>query len=255
MLTLSVHCVHVCCRIMFGWQRCDLWPVSAAQFSLCLVHAGGEQPGFACMKPQHVRGWPWCIQKCMIFWAHVSRITSLVWMFAPAGDNKANILWHTIKQSQTAQHVTCSFISQNFTDWFSVSERCDRLDILLEKGCGRGQLEFPVSKGQILQDRPLGKKTGNVNSTQISPQKMALKLRPGTQPGAFWFDDLPPEVVSSFSGRNKVLILFLRRQSGDFPGQDSTHGGLSCGHLLPDGPVGVHDRWSGDDQRPGLLSV
>uniref|UniRef100_A0A8P4G5V0 Integrin beta n=1 Tax=Dicentrarchus labrax TaxID=13489 RepID=A0A8P4G5V0_DICLA len=77
----------------------------------------------------------------------------------------------------------CAWCTQeNFTDWFSVSERCDTLDILLEKGCASGQLEFPVSKGQILQDLPLGKKTGNVNSTQISPQKMALKLRPGTQP-------------------------------------------------------------------------
>lgn len=76
----------------------------------------------------------------------------------------------------------CAWCTQeNFTDWFSVSERCDTLDILLEKGCAKDRLEFPVSKGQILQDRPLGKKTGNVNSTQISPQKMALKLRPGSQ--------------------------------------------------------------------------
>uniref|UniRef100_A0A665WSQ3 Integrin beta n=1 Tax=Echeneis naucrates TaxID=173247 RepID=A0A665WSQ3_ECHNA len=74
-----------------------------------------------------------------------------------------------------------SFILQNFTDWFSVSERCDTLDILLEKGCARDQQEFPVSKGQVLQDRPLGKKTGNTNSTQISPQKMSLKLRAGDQ--------------------------------------------------------------------------
>uniref|UniRef100_A0A671XU10 Integrin beta n=1 Tax=Sparus aurata TaxID=8175 RepID=A0A671XU10_SPAAU len=76
----------------------------------------------------------------------------------------------------------CAWCTQeNFTDWFSVSERCDTLDILLEKGCARSQLQFPVSRGQILQDLPLGKKTGNVNSTQISPQKMALKLRPGSQ--------------------------------------------------------------------------
>ncbi|XP_068161943.1 integrin beta-6 isoform X1 [Antennarius striatus] len=76
----------------------------------------------------------------------------------------------------------CAWCTQeNFTDWFSVSERCDTLDILLDKGCARSQLEFPISKNQILQDSPLGKKTGNVNSTQISPQKMALKLRPGSQ--------------------------------------------------------------------------
>ncbi|KAK1890806.1 Integrin beta-6 [Dissostichus eleginoides] len=76
----------------------------------------------------------------------------------------------------------CAWCTQeNFTDWFSVSERCDTLDNLLEKGCARDQLEFPVSVGQILQDHPLGKKTTNDNTTQISPQKMALKLRPGTQ--------------------------------------------------------------------------
>ncbi|KAM8895404.1 integrin beta-6 isoform 1-T1 [Spinachia spinachia] len=76
----------------------------------------------------------------------------------------------------------CAWCTQeNFTDWFSVGERCDTLDMLLEKGCARDQLEFPTSKSQILQDRPLGKKTGNANSTQIFPQKMALQLRPGSQ--------------------------------------------------------------------------
>uniref|UniRef100_A0A7N8XC31 Integrin beta n=1 Tax=Mastacembelus armatus TaxID=205130 RepID=A0A7N8XC31_9TELE len=76
----------------------------------------------------------------------------------------------------------CAWCKQeNFTDWFSFSERCDTLDILLDKGCARDQVEFHVSEGQILQDLPLGKKTGSANSTQISPQKMALKLRPGSQ--------------------------------------------------------------------------
>lgn len=57
-----MHCVHVC-RIVFGWQRCDLWWVFAAQFSLCLVYTGGKQPASACMKAQHVSRWPYCIQK------------------------------------------------------------------------------------------------------------------------------------------------------------------------------------------------
>lgn len=75
----------------------------------------------------------------------------------------------------------CAWCTQeNFTDWFSVSERCDTLEMLLEKGCGRSQLQFPVSEGRILQDRPLGK-NGSFNLTQISPQKMALKLRPGSE--------------------------------------------------------------------------
>ncbi|KAM4630011.1 integrin beta-6 [Polymixia lowei] len=76
----------------------------------------------------------------------------------------------------------CAWCTQeNFTDWFSISERCDTPDILREKGCAGNWLEFPVSNGQILQDHPLGKKADSTNSTQISPQRMALKIRPGSQ--------------------------------------------------------------------------
>lgn len=76
----------------------------------------------------------------------------------------------------------CAWCKQeNFTDWFSARERCDTLDKLLEKGCAKSQVEFPVSSGQVLQDRPLGKKTNSTNGTQISPQKMSLTLRPGSR--------------------------------------------------------------------------
>ncbi|XP_055363592.1 integrin beta-6 isoform X2 [Betta splendens] len=76
----------------------------------------------------------------------------------------------------------CAWCTQeNFTDWSSVTERCDTLDVLIEKGCARDQLQFLVSKAQILQDHPLGRQTSGANSTQISPQKMALSLRPGNQ--------------------------------------------------------------------------
>ncbi|XP_012729890.2 integrin beta-6 isoform X1 [Fundulus heteroclitus] len=76
----------------------------------------------------------------------------------------------------------CAWCTQeNFTDWVSVSERCDTLDSLLEKGCSRDHLQFPISESHILQDRPLGRSTSDANSTQISPQKMSLKLRPGSE--------------------------------------------------------------------------
>lgn len=75
--------------------------------------------------------------------------------------------------------VSTAVVWQNFTDWFSVGERCDTLDVLLERGCAWSYLEFPVSKAQVLQNRPLGKETESDNSTQISPQKIALKLRAG----------------------------------------------------------------------------
>ncbi|XP_061526735.1 integrin beta-6 isoform X2 [Phycodurus eques] len=76
----------------------------------------------------------------------------------------------------------CAWCTQeNFTNWLSVSERCNTPERLLDKGCAESLLEFPVSEGEILRDQPLGKKSGNMNLTQISPQKMALKLRPGSQ--------------------------------------------------------------------------
>ncbi|MED6289527.1 hypothetical protein CHARACLAT_003744 [Characodon lateralis] len=76
----------------------------------------------------------------------------------------------------------CAWCTQeNFTDWVSVSGRCDTLDNLLEKGCSRDHLHYPVSESQILQDRPLGKNTDDANTTQISPQKISLKLRPGSE--------------------------------------------------------------------------
>ncbi|KAM9826325.1 integrin beta-6 [Syngnathus typhle] len=76
----------------------------------------------------------------------------------------------------------CAWCTQeNFTNWLSVSERCDSPERLLANGCPESLLEFPISTGKILLDQPLGKKSGNLNVTQISPQKMALKLRPGGQ--------------------------------------------------------------------------
>ncbi|CAF99789.1 unnamed protein product, partial [Tetraodon nigroviridis] len=76
----------------------------------------------------------------------------------------------------------CAWCTQeNFTDWFSVGQRCDTLEVLLEKGCARSYLEFPVSEARVLENSPLGKRTESDNSTQISPQKIALKLRPGSQ--------------------------------------------------------------------------
>ncbi|KAG7275078.1 hypothetical protein CRUP_004844 [Coryphaenoides rupestris] len=72
---------------------------------------------------------------------------------------------------------TASPPGQNFTDWFSVGERCDTPEALLEKGCLPGHLEVHVSRAEVLLDGPLGRRSTS-NSTQISPQKMALKLRP-----------------------------------------------------------------------------
>ncbi|XP_061743300.1 integrin beta-6 isoform X1 [Nerophis ophidion] len=76
----------------------------------------------------------------------------------------------------------CAWCTQeNFSSWLAVSQRCDTPAGLLGKGCAGTHLQFPVSEAQILQDQPLGKKTSSMNRTQISPQKMSLKLRAGGQ--------------------------------------------------------------------------
>ena len=77
--------------------------------------------------------------------------------------------------------VVSSFeTSQNFTESYLVSERCDTLDVLLQRGCTPQQLEFPLTRAEVLKEIPLGRSEENRNHTHISPQKMALKLRPGT---------------------------------------------------------------------------
>ncbi|XP_029522422.2 integrin beta-6-like isoform X4 [Oncorhynchus nerka] len=76
----------------------------------------------------------------------------------------------------------CAWCTQeNFTDSFLISERCDTPYVLLGRGCPQEQVEFPVTNSEVLRDQPLGKKTADTNSTQISPQKMALKLRTGSE--------------------------------------------------------------------------
>lgn len=154
---------------------------------------------------------------------------------------------------QRAAITTCDIsgvIAQNFTDWFSVNQRCDTPDALLENGCARSQLEFPVSNSFVLQDHPLGRQSGN--STQISPQKMALKLRPGPR-STLYSKKLEMEFTDA--GKSCLTSPFISRHSSHFPSQDPTHRGLSCGPVLSDGPVRVHVRRSAEDKGPGLHSV
>lgn len=161
---------------------------------------------------------------------------------------------HTEEQkSATMMRMTVvsTVVSQNFTDWFSVGERCDTLDVLLEKGCARSYLEFPVSKAQVLQNRPLGKKSESDNSTQISPQKIALKLRPGTRAHLRFL----PGLITRFQVQVRCCFCFSCRQSGDFPGEGSAHRALPRGPLLPDGLVCLHGGRSAEDQGLGVHSL
>lgn len=124
------------------------------------------------------------------------------------------------KEETSLTDATVFFACQNFTDWVSISSRCDTLDSLLEKGCSRDQVQFPVSESQILLDRPLGKITDDANSTQISPQKMSLKLRPGIPLRVSEINNLE---VGSYCQKNIkgdlcVCVFCIHRQCGDFSG-------------------------------------
>ncbi|KAG7327717.1 hypothetical protein KOW79_009323 [Hemibagrus wyckioides] len=76
----------------------------------------------------------------------------------------------------------CAWCSlQNFTDSLVVSERCGTREELLLRGCPQEFIQFPVNTMELLADRPLGKSADPTNMSYISPQRMALDLRPGTQ--------------------------------------------------------------------------
>ncbi|KAG2458799.1 ITB6 protein, partial [Polypterus senegalus] len=69
---------------------------------------------------------------------------------------------------------------RNFTDMLSVSERCDTPENLWLKGCAESFVEFPVSSAVIQKNESLGAGGEHNNITQIAPQKLGLKLRPGS---------------------------------------------------------------------------
>ncbi|XP_028662245.1 integrin beta-6 isoform X1 [Erpetoichthys calabaricus] len=75
----------------------------------------------------------------------------------------------------------CAWCTQeNFTDLLSVSERCDTPENLWLKGCAESFVEFPVSSAVIQKNESLGAGGEHNNITQIAPQKLGLKLRPGS---------------------------------------------------------------------------
>ncbi|OXB69246.1 hypothetical protein ASZ78_011366 [Callipepla squamata] len=70
---------------------------------------------------------------------------------------------------------------QNYTDSAGIHGRCDTPENLLSKGCQLNLIEFPISEVVIHRNKPLTIATQKDNSdvTQISPQKLTLRLRPG----------------------------------------------------------------------------
>ncbi|RLW04896.1 hypothetical protein DV515_00005515 [Chloebia gouldiae] len=72
-------------------------------------------------------------------------------------------------------------LQENYTDSSGIHGRCDTLENLLSKGCQLNFIEFPISEVEIHRNDPLtasSQKNGS-GVTQISPQKLTLRLRPG----------------------------------------------------------------------------
>ena len=64
------------------------------------------------------------------------------------------------------------------------SPRCNLKENLLKDDCALESIEFPISEARILEARPLSDKGSGDSSqiTQVSPQRIALRLRPGRDP-------------------------------------------------------------------------
>lgn len=78
----------------------------------------------------------------------------------------------------------CAWCSQeNFTHLSGAGERCDTPANLLAKGCQLPFIENPVSRIEVLQNKPLsvGRQKNSSDIVQIAPQSLVLKLRPGRE--------------------------------------------------------------------------
>uniref|UniRef100_A0A669FA26 Integrin beta n=1 Tax=Oreochromis niloticus TaxID=8128 RepID=A0A669FA26_ORENI len=69
---------------------------------------------------------------------------------------------------------------QDFGQGAAGLSRCDLKSNLLAAGCTTSALEFPTSKLQVIEDRPLSNKAAGATQdvTQIKPQKIHITLRP-----------------------------------------------------------------------------
>ncbi|XP_034045957.1 integrin beta-3a isoform X2 [Thalassophryne amazonica] len=84
-------------------------------------------------------------------------------------------------QQCLAVHPSCAWCSQELGKGGSSVSRCDLKANLLDGGCGEGAVEFPVSTLEIQKDAPLSDRASGTadDVTQIKPQKLHMKLRPG----------------------------------------------------------------------------
>uniref|UniRef100_A0A665UUT2 Integrin beta n=1 Tax=Echeneis naucrates TaxID=173247 RepID=A0A665UUT2_ECHNA len=80
-----------------------------------------------------------------------------------------------------AVHPSCAWCFQeDFGQGVTSSSRCDLKSNLVAAGCAPSALEYPTSKLQVIEDRPLSNKAAGATQdvTQIKPQKLHISLRP-----------------------------------------------------------------------------
>ncbi|KAJ8245952.1 hypothetical protein GJAV_G00262080 [Gymnothorax javanicus] len=77
-----------------------------------------------------------------------------------------------------AVHPSCAWCFQE--DFGKGLSRCDLKQNLLSAGCPSGALEFPRSRLDVMENRPLSNKASGSTSdvTQIQPQRLHITLRP-----------------------------------------------------------------------------
>ncbi|XP_010778567.1 integrin beta-3-like [Notothenia coriiceps] len=80
-----------------------------------------------------------------------------------------------------AVHPSCAWcLQEDFGQGFARSSRCDLKSNLVAAGCATSSLESPISKMQVIEDRPLSNKAAGATQdvTQIKPQRLQITLRP-----------------------------------------------------------------------------
>uniref|UniRef100_A0A674AEB0 Integrin beta n=1 Tax=Salmo trutta TaxID=8032 RepID=A0A674AEB0_SALTR len=120
-----------------------------------------------------------CVHVClhaMFTWSLVSDSTVI------SGSNICTSRGASTCKQCLAVHPTCAWCSQeDFGLGVAGSSRCDLKRNLLLAGCAPPTaLEFPTSKLQVKEDRPLSNKAAGDtgDATQIQPQRLHITLRP-----------------------------------------------------------------------------
>ena len=158
-----------------------------------------------------------------------------------------------------------AFVCQDFGQGIASSSRCDLKSNLVAAGCAASSVESPISKMQVIEDRPLSNKAAGATQdvTQIKPQKVHITLRPGrflslVMRDGEWnpvLESKRPTQTSSKARNIDISPPCFPRWCKALHGEGASGGGLPRGSLLPHGPLLLHE-WrplppEDAGQRPG----